>query len=453
MRPFRALFLAFALLAAACSGGSDGESSSKTGGAAKRLADAITVDGLRAHLEALQRIADGNDGTRASGTPGYDASVDYVVDQLEEAGYEARLHRFRYVDSREVAPAELAQLSPDATTYGEGKDFVALRYSGSGNVTALLQPVDTDSETSGCEPGDFDSFEEGSIALIRRGGCFFFIKVENAAEAGAAAVLVFNDGSPGHEAPIEATLVRPAGLPALSLANGLGEELVNLDDEVQLRVSTSFETGKIGAANVTADLDGVEDVAPLLLGAHLDSIASGPGINDNGSGVAALLEVAQQARRLGLRPQHPVRFAFWAGEEAGLVGSTKYVESLGDDPDAEIAAVVNLDMMGSPNAEAFVYDGDPTIEDALAQAVGREGLEPLPVDLEGRSDHVPFAEAAIPVGGLFTGADELGADGRPHDACYHQPCDTLENVDLETLAQMTDALAIAVFGRLTSAHW
>jgi Zn-dependent M28 family amino/carboxypeptidase len=453
MRPFRAVFLAFALLAAACSGGSDGESSAKTGGAAKRLADAITVDGLRAHLEALQRIADENDGTRASGTPGYDASVAYVVEQLEEAGYEPRLHRFRYVDSLEVAPAELTQLSPDATAYAQGEDFVALRYSGSGNVTALLQPVDTDSETSGCEPGDFDSFEEGSIALIRRGGCFFFIKVENADEAGAAAVLVFNDGSPGHEAPIEATLVRPAGLPALSLANGLGEELANLDEEVQLRVGTSFETGKIGTANITTDLDGAEDVAPLLLGAHLDSIANGPGINDNGSGVSALLEVAQQARRLGLRPQHPVRFAFWAGEEAGLVGSTKYVESLGDDPDAEIAAVVNLDMMGSPNAEAFVYDGDPTIEDALAQAVGREGLEPLPVDLEGRSDHGPFAEAAIPVGGLFTGADELGADGRPHDACYHQPCDTLENVDLETLAQMTDALAIAVFGRLTSAHW
>jgi Zn-dependent M28 family amino/carboxypeptidase len=114
---------------------------------------------------------------------------------------------------------------------------------------------------------------------------------------------------------------------------------------------------------------------------------------------------------------------------------------------------VNIDMVGSPNAEAFVYEGDATIEEELAQAVMRQGLMPLPIDLEGRSDHGPFAKAGIPVGGLFTGADDLGADGRPHDACYHQACDTLENVDLETLERMADALAVAVFSGLTSAHW
>jgi Zn-dependent M28 family amino/carboxypeptidase len=442
------------LLGAGCS--SDGNRGTESAPRpAERLEAAVTPEGLRAHLEALQRIADENDGTRASGTPGYDASADYVVAQLREAGYEPQLHRFHYPDSRELAPPELARSSPDAAIYTEGEDFVAFRYSGSGAVAAPVQPVDADSESSGCEPSDFDGFEHGAVALLRRGGCLFIVKVGNAVSAGAAAVLVFNDGSPGHEGPLEATLTRPADIPALSLANDVGEELAAqaAQGAVRMQVTTNVETVQREAANVLADLAGVEDVAPLLLGAHLDSVASGPGLNDNGSGVAALLEIAEQARRLRFRPQHPVRFAFWAAEEAGLVGSTRYVASLGGEPETAIAAVVNLDMLGSPNAEAFVYEGDATIEEALTQAVGREGLQPLPVDLQGSSDHAPFAEAGIPVGGLFTGADDLGSDSRPHDACYHQACDTLENVDVETLEQMTDALALAVFGRLTSAHW
>jgi Zn-dependent M28 family amino/carboxypeptidase len=454
MRVLLALAAAVSVLAAGCSS-DDNSGAESVARPAELIEDAVTRDGLRAHLKALQRIADEHDGTRASGTPGYDASVEYVVAELREAGYKPQVHRFRYTDSRELEPPELTRTSPEAVTYAEGEDFIAFRYSGGGDVAAQLQAVDADSETSGCEPSDFDGFEQGAAALLRRGGCFFVVKVANAASAGAAAVLVFNDGSPGHKGPLEATLVRPADIPALSLANDVGEELVAQAAQraVRMQLTTSVETVQRESANVLADLAGMEDVAPLLIGAHLDSVASGPGINDNGSGVAALLEIAEQARRLGFRPQHPVRFAFWAGEEAGLVGSAKYVESLGDDPEAEVAAVVNLDMVGSPNAEAFVYQGDATIEDALAQAVRREDLEPLPVDLQGRSDHGPFAEAGIPVGGLFTGADDLATNGEPHDACYHQACDTLENVDIETLERMADALAVAVFAHLTSVRW
>jgi aminopeptidase S len=108
-------------------------------------------------------------------------------------------------------------------------------------------------------------------------------------------------------------------------------------------------------------------------------------------------------------------------------------------------------MLGSPNAEALVYEGDARIEELLAEAIRDEGLEPVPVDLAGQSDHAPFAEAGIPVGGLFTGADELGPEGEPHDGCYHRACDRVDNVDLETLEQMADA-AGAVVVRLTTPH-
>jgi aminopeptidase S len=123
------------------------------------------------------------------------------------------------------------------------------------------------------------------------------------------------------------------------------------------------------------------------------------------------------------------------------------VKSL-DDPRGEIAAVINLDMLGSPDAEAFVYEGDGTIEKALTDSVAAEGLDPVPIELEGRSDHAPFDEAGVPVGGLFTGADEPAPDGKAHDPCYHRSCDTLENVDLDTVERLADALALAVFGRL-----
>jgi Zn-dependent M28 family amino/carboxypeptidase len=453
VRRLRFLVGLLAVAAAGCMGSDEAAPTATepaTTVTAERLTDAVTAEGLRAHLKALQRIADEHDGNRSSGTPGYDASVEYVVATLREAGYEPSLQPVRYTDSREVAPAELAQTSPDDTTYKEGNDFVPLRYSGSGEADALLQPVDPDSETSGCDPSDYDGFERGSIALVRRGGCFFAVKVGNALSAGAAAVIVFNDGSPGHEHPVEATLISPTKLPALSVANDLGERLAHSEQPVRMHIRTSFDAGEVEAANVLADLPGVHQQAALLVGAHLDSVAGGPGINDNGSGVAAVLELAAQARRLGYRPQAPIRFAFWAGEEAGLYGSKEYVERLGGDADDEIVAVVNLDMLGSRNAEAFVYEGDATIEAMLTEAVRGEGLEPVPINLDGQSDHAPFAEAGIRTGGLFSGSDEPDAEGESHDDCYHRACDRVDNVDLEWLEMMADAVSAAVF-RLTTA--
>jgi Zn-dependent M28 family amino/carboxypeptidase len=452
MRSFLALAASVGLLSVGCWGGNERSKAATTsaGSSAEAVAEAVTQEGLRMDLTELQRIADENGGTRASGTSGYEASVRYVASQLRKAGYQPRLQRFRYTDIRELEQPELERTAPKPTAYTYGDEFVSLRYSGSGDVEARVQPVDAESKTSGCESSDFDAFERGSVALIRRGGCFFFVKVGNAVSAGASAVIVFNDGSPGHEGPLEATLVHPVTVPAVSLANAQGEELASeaAEGAVQVHLRTSTKVVERNVANVLADLPGATGESPLLLGAHLDSVASGPGINDNGSGVAALVELAKAARKVGFRPREPVRFAFWAGEEAGLVGSTKYVESL-DEPQREIGGVINLDMVGSPDAEAFVYEGDRRIEKALTESVAAEGLDPVPIELEGRSDHAPFDEAGVPVGGLFTGADEPAPDGKPHDPCYHRPCDTLENVDVATVERLADALTLAVFGDLT----
>jgi aminopeptidase S len=196
----------------------------------------------------------------------------------------------------------------------------------------------------------------------------------------------------------------------------------------------------------------------VLLGAHLDSVANGPGINDNGSGSALVLEVARQARRLRVRPTHGLRFAFWGAEELGLVGSTSYVEGLSTKQQGRILGVINLDMVGSPNFGRIVYDGNQgpsgslRIENAFRAYFTARGLPVEEESLGGASDHAAFARAGIPVGGLFTGADEPksaafarrfgGRADYSFDACYHKACDTVANVDLGIFGQMADAAAV-----------
>ena len=196
----------------------------------------------------------------------------------------------------------------------------------------------------------------------------------------------------------------------------------------------------------------------VLLGAHLDSVANGPGINDNGSGTALVLEVARQARRLHVRPKHGLRFAFWGAEELGLVGSTSYVNSLSSTARSRIRGVLNLDMVGSRNFARIVYDGNGQppgsnrIESAFRAYFASRGLAVEEASLGGGSDHAAFARAGIPVGGLFTGADEPksaelarrfgGEAGRSFDSCYHKACDTVANIDFSILDQMADAAAV-----------
>jgi hypothetical protein len=457
---FLAPLAALAALVAGCLGGPAAQDTRETA-PERRLERAVTVDGLFKHLAALQRIADENGGTRETGSAGFDASVDYVVAQLEASDYEPELQEVEFVSSREARPTRLEEVSPARKAFARNEDFLTLEYSGSGDVTAAVVAVGP-AEASGCTSDDFDGFPAGDIALLVRGGCFFFDKVSNAERAGARAVLVMNDGSPGHEGPIGATLVRPViEIPALGISYALGQELAR--GEPTVRVTARIVNEPRQTRNVCADLPGKSDAPVVLLGAHLDSVAIGPGINDNGSGSATVLEIARQLRRLEIRPERGLRFCFWAAEELGLHGSSAYADSL--DGAGELDAVLNFDMLGSPNYTRLVYDGagEPAGSDAIEgqfRAWFRAHGIPLEeIELTGRSDHAPFAQLGIPVGGLFSGADEAktakearefgGEPGAPHDPCYHKPCDTLANVDRESLGPMADAAAVVAF-RLAS---
>jgi Zn-dependent M28 family amino/carboxypeptidase len=442
----------------------------------KPLRDAVTVAGVRAHQAALQAIADANGNTRASGTPGYAASAAYVKNKLEAAGYAVTLQPFDFPFFEEVTPATFAQTAPDAVSYGYDTDFATLTYSastGPAGVTGLVQqvndnvfpPAATPSSTAGCEAADFNGFVPGSIALIQRGTCTFAQKVANAAAAGAKAVIIFNEGNPGRTDLFFGTLFQPSAIPAISVSFGLGSTLASTAG-LQVHITTNTISETRSTVNVIAETPKGRSDRVVVVGAHLDSVAAGPGINDNGSGTASNLEIALQMAKLGIKPVNKVRFAFWGAEEEGLQGSAYYVSQLSKRDIKNIAVNLNFDMIGSPNFARFVYDGDgsdtgtagpngsATIERIFNSYFAKQGLAVEATAFDGRSDYGPFIDVGIPAGGLFTGAEGIktpeqaalfgGTAGEAFDHCYHQACDTYANNNDTAIDQMSDAAADAV---------
>ncbi|MEU9946221.1 M28 family metallopeptidase [Streptomyces lavendulae] len=218
----------------------------------------------------------------------------------------------------------------------------------------------------------------------------------------------------------------------------------------------TFTSSGATGYNLIADWPGGDPNSVLMSGSHLDSVTAGAGINDNGSGSAAVLETALAVSRAGLQPTKHLRFGWWGAEELGLVGSKYYVNNLPAAEKAKISGYLNFDMIGSPNPGYFVYDDDPTIEQTFKNYYAGLGI-PTEIETEGdgRSDHAPFKSAGIPVGGLFSGADYTktaaqaqkwgGTSGRAFDACYHSSCDTTANINDTALDRNADAIAYAVW--------
>lgn len=443
--------------------------------ASSALRDAVTVDGVFDHLEALQSIADANEDTRASGTEGYRASRDYVVGKLRAAGYKPTIQAFDFPFYRQLAPSTFAQTAPTPTAYVEGTDYALMTYSGSGDVTAPVQAVDLNlgnlaGSTSGCETADFAGFTAGNVALVRRGTCPFGTKVVNAQTAGASAVIVMNTGTPGNTAAFAGTLGAPVGtVPSLGTSFAIGQSLA---DGATVQVAASTESEIRETWNVHADSKTGDRETMVQAGAHLDSVVAGPGSNDNGSGSAALLEVAEQMATT--KTANRVRFSWWGAEELGLLGSNHYINDLAANRPStlrKIALYLNFDMVGSPNYGLFVYDGDNSafpvgpgaalgpagsgqIEQQFHDYFESQGLPSAETPFSGRSDYGPFIAKGIPAGGLFTGAEGIktadqaalfgGQAGVAYDQCYHQACDDLGNNSPEAIDHNSDAIAHAV---------
>jgi Zn-dependent M28 family amino/carboxypeptidase len=415
---------------------------------AAALQKRVTADAMMAHMTRLQEIADANDGNRALGTKGYDASVDYVANALRDKGFDVQTPEFEvrlpYADEPilTVGRSNVAA-KPLGFTIGTPPD----------GVSGPLVPARAE-DTPGCTASDYDGLPvAGAIVLVDRGQCPFGGKQAAAAERGAVALIVANneDGDEMGGTLGEDTAVK---IPVISVTKASGERLRANPANATIKLNAGVRTEQTRNVIAQTKTGSASDV--VMVGAHLDSVAEGPGINDNGSGVAAVLETALQ---LGSSPQvnNMVRFGFWGGEELGLLGSNNYVQSLDVNALKDIALYLNFDMIGSPNPGYFTYDGDQSaphdenqpvprvpegsaaIERTLVAYLNSAGKPPEDVSFDGRSDYDGFTQAGVPAAGIFSGAEAKMTDkqaerwggdaGQPFDPNYHKASDTLEHID------------------------
>ncbi|MFE1557676.1 M28 family metallopeptidase [Streptomyces sp. NPDC058734] len=445
----------------------------REGRLAQELVEEVTARGAYRHLAKFQQIADANGGNRAAGTPGHAASAAYVHDTLKKAGYDVSYQDFDIYEAH--TKTEKTTVLGDQPRELATAAFTFTKSTPAGGLAAPLALARVD-ETPGCTADDYASGTfTGKIALVKRGACTFVEKQRAAAAAGAVGVIVYNNHSGttpvrgGFSSPAEG-IIPSAGI---TLADGEALAAAAAKGEVKVRLDLDQEHVKKTTRNVIAETRGGRADRVVTVGSHLDSVPEGPGINDNGSGSAGLLEVAlkladEGANKKNKGPANKVRFAWWSAEELGLLGSEHYVAQLSEKQKKDIALYLNFDMIASPNPAQFVYDGDDSdktgagagpagsaqIEALINGFLDKKGKPHEGSDFDGRSDYGPFIENGIPAGGTFTGAEGIktaeqakrygGTAGAAYDPNYHGAGDNLKNIDLKAFDTNLDVIAHAV---------
>ena len=436
--------------------------------------EAVTLGGIREHQAALQAIAEANGGNRLAGAGGHDDSARYVFERARAAGYDVRFQEFTFLFSTDRTRPTLERISPAPRAFVAGTDFFTMVRSGSGEVTAEVVAVNLtvpspqpNASTSGCAAADFAGFPAGRIALVQRGTCVFRAKAENALAAGAAGLIVFNEGNEERtDAFVGDLSAPPLPLPVVgtsfALGDGLRNGVLNGPTGVTAHLQTDVVNEERTTRNVIAETPQGEPGRVVVVGAHLDSSGPGPGINDNGSGSAAILEVAEVYAAQHRRPRKKLRFIWFSAQGSNPSGSTFYVESLTPAERDTVIAMLSFDVVGSPNFVRFVYDGDlsafppgsAAIEQVFLEYFASQGFPTEPVPAAFSSDHVPFMAVGIPAGGLYTGTSGVKTDaqaavyggtaGEPYDPCWRLACDTVDNASPTVLGEMAGAIAHAV---------
>lgn len=457
VRAWGAGLLALSLLASGCGAVSSGTTVAPAP-IADRVAAAITEQGLRDDLSMLAAAAGDAPPFRALGSPGYDRAVAKVEDVLRGAGWRV---------TEEVLSA--AAFTDEGGTVLEvggqsfnGPDVLPLIYAPGGQAEGPVVTVGWAAGAAapggaGCSVSDYGMLPAHAIVVVGPDDCYRRDAVTAAQSAGAAAFVAVMAGNPPGP-PLRSTLITSDGLsiPAVA-ASGEAANALRAAAAAggTARLASTAHTDAAQTRSIIAELPGATPDKVVMAGAHLDSVIDGPGINDNGTGVAALLGLARALS--GTRPEATIQLAFWAGEEEGLLGSVHYVTGLSSSDRDKLVAYLNADMLGSPNGYAGVYEepnGSPALRDLLESAITSLGAPWVPADTGGASDHAPFARSGVAVAGVFAGAGERltfaqaqsfgGVAGQSADSCYHRACDTIANVKLPLARLLAAALALTL---------
>jgi Zn-dependent M28 family amino/carboxypeptidase len=467
-----------------------------------KLVECVQTADLWNHMKAFQKIADQNPGpdghpSRNSGEPGYRASVDYVARLMQQAGYNVTIQPYKFLYYAYTGIPTFTEVSPTPHTYTLNDDWGPGQSTGTANAAIqpaggiVIPPTATSSSTSGCTSADFSGFTSGRIALIQRGGCNFGVKVQNAQAAGAAGVIIFNEGNPGRTDLLIGSLVDAAGnpiVPTIPVAFTTFAGGASLLDQYQngtppvmsISIQAIVDPNR-DDWNVIAESKGGDKNHVVVVDAHLDAIY-GAGMLDNASGSATILDIAQKMKNV--QPLNKLRFIWFGGEELGLLGSAYYVNNLasaelshiGYDLDADVTATPNYtigvldpagpDLFSGAVTNTFpnrVYKASMVARDQAIAYFDSVGLNHELFSPTG-TDAINFNAVGIPASGLLTGQDccknqhqvdlfggYLGNfegnipsfDG----GCVDNPflwCDNLSNNDPNVLTFMSKAFATMV---------
>ncbi|KAJ3120087.1 Leucyl aminopeptidase yscIV [Nowakowskiella sp. JEL0407] len=443
--------------------------------------------GIETHLKAFDEIGS-RIGNRAIGI-GHEESAKYVIDKLSVLNgihghpYNITTQYFHAPVWKELAPPKVSVSGKWNGTLIAGVDIRSMRYGGPSAV--LIDKKLKHVESGGCDESHFSDFPTDHIALIKAGeGCEPWISASNAEKANASAVIFYN---PPRYKSLLGARVRIVewkkgdplmGIPVLSMTHSLGEIFKSIETKIFVSITVKNKLTIEKTFNVLAETFRGNQSNTIIVGAHLDGVPDGPGLVDNGSGSAAVLEVAIQLFKSGIinKLKNRIRFAWWGAEEVGLLGSRHYVRELkAKNPEEfkKIAMSLNHDMLGSPNGIPYIHDGYSAPDEIKNASIAIQKIygefwnfthprsarqfysEPYEFKpMIAGSDFLPFVTNGIPTGGLETGAGEIISRelaerhktrkviaNAPHDPCYHQKCDGLSNINKDLIEDLTKLVA------------
>ncbi len=367
-------------------------------------------------------------GHREAGTQEELRAAEHIKERLNAMGYSAEIQPFTFerfdVQRYLQTGGETAKIMVESPIEAQSPGLLLSTAPKGGKQPGSLVPVgqgrSEDLPTDGLagkvaliQPGDIPLNDPQTLRALLE-------KANRAGAAGAiAAVISGNISGMEQYTPL---LAAPSEIPALILPQAeIGDQLHAASQSGEVILSVMIETQEMESRNVVAELEGEGD-GLVIVGGHYDVVPqTEAGANDNTSGIAVLLALAEAFA--GETLPFSVRFMAFGSEEIGLYGSSRYVASLSEAELGRIVAMLNFDVVAS--GPLLAVSGQRELEDMALQVAEGLGLEadsrPLPPGAS--SDHEPFEKAGVPVLVLYG----------PDISRIHTPEDRLEFVQPELL--------------------